>query len=166
MSWRFRAHAFWLRCKLRFPRERSRAIWVSCLMLALSGSLGMYHWPPPSLKAYTSVIDWTNIEDGRVGAVVRIMLAIISVVGWCLPWPLARLMLYGFATSCCGLLMSAFAHVGQGFAQGAWLVGFVYGAIAMYHESQQVDWDMVWYRIDKAITCLILRLRGDHAEVD
>lgn len=134
------------------PCERDMAIHVTCWMLVLSAALGWYHWPPPSLAAYEVLIDWSRIEDGRVASVVRTTCAVIGWISWLLPWRLARIVGYAVPTLCAGMLMAGFGSVGQGYAEGTWLVGLGYGGLAIWRESMQLTRsDFVFWRRKKGV---------------
>lgn len=98
--------------------------------LYLSGLFGLLQWPPPSLKAYSTIIKVTGI-DGPEGAMIRIACALFGLACWMAPWGALRKIGYFPATMCALLIALSFSDTGQGFAFGAWSVPVIYGCVAL-----------------------------------
>lgn len=103
---------------------------VPIAMLYLSGLLGLLWWPPPSFAAYTTIIQITDI-GGPLGGLLRIVGALIALIGLVLPWRPIRVFLYLPALVSTLLFVLGFMDAGQGFATGTWTVGGLCACIGL-----------------------------------
>ena len=116
--------------------SRTIYIWPCALMLILSGALGVYKWPPPTLHAYTTLIDATGI-GGPEGGLVRALCGVVALCAWALPWHYLRYAGYWLATLSALLLTLSFLDTHEGFVAGSWLSATVWGALALYDEGRR-----------------------------
>lgn len=98
--------------------------------LYLSGLFGLIQWPPPSMLAYSTLVEVTGI-GGPKGASIRIICALFGLTCWMMPWSIVRKFGYFVTTMCALLIALSFSDAGQGFAFGAWIVPFVCGCVAL-----------------------------------
>jgi len=111
-------------------------IWPCALPLVLSGVIGVWMWPPPTLVAYATLIKATGIS-GVEGGIVRACIGAAALCAWALPWHHLRYLFYGVAMMTTFLLTLSFWDTRQGFACGCWLAALIFGALALYDEGRR-----------------------------
>lgn len=96
------------------------------ILLFASGWGGAWYWPPPGQEIYKTLVDITSLE-GPAGCMVRMLVALLIVLGWLLPSTFWRCVLYIPAILSCALISFAFYDVGHGFGAFAWGSMFIIG---------------------------------------
>lgn len=111
-------------------------VWGLISQLFASGFLGAIMWPPPSMKAYETLLEITKVS-GPYGCLIRMGIGLLAISAWMMPFWFWRVFTYSLATMCAALLTISFFDTGQGFATGSWAVSTFTGIVALAKLKRQ-----------------------------